>query len=91
MKKLLGIVRSLASQMDVEGRSAKEYRDAFLGRFQAVAKAENLALASSDQADLNTLIEQALEPAGAERYRIVPGPPVGLKQPQVLPISLIPA
>jgi two-component sensor histidine kinase len=89
MKNLLGIVRSLASQTDVEGRSAKEYRDAFLGRFQAVAEAENLALASSDQADLSTLVEQALEPAGAERYRIVPGPPVGLKQPQVLPINLI--
>ncbi|RXH25798.1 histidine kinase [Bradyrhizobium nanningense] len=89
MKNLLGIVRSLASQTDVEGRSAKEYRDAFLGRFQAVAEAEKLALASSDQADLSTLVEQALQPAGAERYRIVPGPPVALKQPQVLPISLI--
>ena len=89
MKNLLGIARSLANQTDVEGRSAAEYRDAFLGRFQAVAEAENLALASSAPADLSTLVEQALKSASPEQYRVVPGPPVSLKQPQVLPVSLI--
>lgn len=89
MKNLLGIVRSLANQTDVAGRSAEEYRDAFLGRFQAVAEAENLALANSAPADLSTLVEQALKSVGPEQYRLVPGPPVSLKQRQVLPISLI--
>jgi nitrogen-specific signal transduction histidine kinase len=32
MKNLLAIVRSLGNQTEVEGRSGKEYRDAFLGR-----------------------------------------------------------
>ena len=40
MNNLLGIIRSLANQGDVEGRSAKDYRDAFLGRLQAVTEAE---------------------------------------------------
>ncbi|MCA1364999.1 PAS domain-containing protein [Bradyrhizobium sp. IC3069] len=89
MKNLLGIVRSLANQTDVEGRSAKDYREAFLGRFQAVAEAETLALAGSSEADLNALVEQALKSAGPERCRIISGPPVVLKQRQIVPMSLI--
>ncbi|WP_375161668.1 HWE histidine kinase domain-containing protein [Bradyrhizobium sp. RDT46] len=72
MKNLLGIVRSLANQTDVEGRTAKEYRDAFLGRFQAVAEAETIALAGSAEADLSALVEQSLKAAGPERYRVTP-------------------
>ncbi|HET7887835.1 MAG TPA: HWE histidine kinase domain-containing protein, partial [Bradyrhizobium sp.] len=89
MKNLLAMVRSLANQTDVEGKSAEEYRDDFLGRFQAVAEAETLALASAAPADQSTLIEQALKSASPEQYRVVPGPPVSLKQPQILPVSLI--
>lgn len=89
MKNLLGIVRSIANQTVVKGQSAEEYRDAFLGRFQAVAEAENLALASSDPADLSTLIEQVLMSAGPERYRVVRGPQVSLGRQQVIPVSLI--
>jgi two-component sensor histidine kinase len=89
MKNLLGIVRSLANQTEVEGRSAQEYRNAFLGRFQAVAEAETIALASSSEADLSALLEQALKSAGPERYRVTPGPPVRMKPRQVVPMSLI--
>lgn len=78
MKNLLGIVRSLANQTDVEGRAAKEYRDAFLGRFQAVAEAETVALASSAEANLSALVEQSLKAAGPERYQVTPGPAVRL-------------
>src|SRR5581483_7003057 len=42
MKNLLGIVRALASQIEVQDRSAEQYRNAFLGHLQAVAEAENL-------------------------------------------------
>ncbi|MCP3393886.1 PAS domain-containing protein [Bradyrhizobium sp. CCGB12] len=89
MKNLLGIVRSLANQTVVEGRSAKEYRDAFLGRFQAVAEAETLALAGSAEADLSALVEQLLKAAGPERCRLIAGPAVHLKSRQVMPMSLI--
>lgn len=87
-KNLLGIVRSLASQMEVEGRSAEQYRDAFLGRLQAVAEAENLAMAGNAPADLRNLVEQALRPAGAERCRIN-GAAVTLSPRQIVPMSLI--
>lgn len=89
MRNLLAIVRALASQTGVEGRSAEEYRHAFLGRFEAVIRAENLDLASSAEGDLSALVQQALGLAGPERCRVDPGPPVRLKRPQVVPISLI--
>jgi len=89
MKNLLGIVRSLATQTDVEGRTAKEYRDAFLGRFQAVAEAETLALAGSAEADLGALVEQSLAAAGPERYRVIAGPAVRPSPRQIMPMSLV--
>jgi two-component sensor histidine kinase len=89
MKNLLAVVRALATQTEVEGRSGQEYRDSFLGRFEAVLHAEDLSLASNAETDLSALIEQALAPASAGRYRIDPGPPVALKTGQVLPISMI--
>jgi PAS domain S-box-containing protein len=45
MKNLLALVRALATQTEVEGRSGEEYRDAFLGRFEAVLRAEESSLA----------------------------------------------
>ena len=90
MKNLLGIVRALATQTTVEDRSGAEYRDAFLGRFQALVEAEDLAIAAGGaEANLSDLIEKALKPVGAERYRVEPGPPVNLKKSQVVPIGLI--
>jgi len=89
MKNLLAIVRALATQSAVQGRSAQEYRDAFLVRLEALVRAEDFALAGTAQGDLRTLVEKALGPAGPERCRIDPGPPVMLKRSQVVPISLI--
>jgi PAS domain S-box-containing protein len=40
MKNLLAIVRAIATQITVDGRSGEEYRTAFLGRFEAVMRAE---------------------------------------------------
>ena len=90
MKNLLGIVRSLATQTTVEGRSAEEYREAFLGRFQALVEAEDLGLAGTGEADLHELVERTLKPAGLDRARIVQGVPrVHLAKAQVVPLSLI--
>ncbi|MGX1167016.1 two-component sensor histidine kinase [Bradyrhizobium sp. USDA 372] len=89
MKNLLGIIRSLANQTDVEGRSAKEFRDAFLGRLQTVAEAETLALSGKAEADLGVLVEQSLKAAGPERYRLIAGPAIRLSPRQVVPMSLI--
>jgi two-component sensor histidine kinase len=88
MKNLGAILRAVATQTAVEGRSGEEYRDAFLGRFEAVMRAED-ALDGSAEGDLSALVEQALAPAGPHRYRIDSGPPVRLKKSQGVPISLI--
>jgi two-component sensor histidine kinase len=89
MRNLLAVVRALATQTAVEGRSGQEYQDAFLGRLEALIRAEDFALAGSAQGDLSALVEQALGPPGRERCRVDPGPSVKLKKPQVVPISLI--
>lgn len=89
MKNLLGIVRSLARQTEVDGRSAQDYRDAFLGRLQALAEAEDLTLLSDAPAELRALLQRAVKPAGADRCRIAPAPAVALNRRQVVPMSLI--
>ena len=89
IKNLLAVVRALATQTEVEGRSGKEYRDAFLGRFEAVLRAEDRSLAADVETDLGVLIRQTLEPAGPNRSRIDAGPPVSLKREQIVPMSLI--
>lgn len=89
MKNLLGIVRSLARQTEVDGRSAQDYRDAFLGRLQALAEAEDLTLLSDAPTDLRDLLQRAVKPAGADRCRITLGPAVALDRRQVVPMSLI--
>lgn len=89
MKNLLGILRALATQTAVEGRSGEEYRDAFLGRFQAVLEAENLLLAGIADADLDVLVRRSLAAAVPGRIRVDPGPPVPLTTAQVLPVSMI--
>lgn len=89
MKNLLAVVRAIATQTAVEGKSGEEYRDAFLGRFEAVIRAEELALSDNPHGDLSALVEQTLAPVGPERCRVDPGPPVKLKRSQVVPISLI--
>jgi two-component sensor histidine kinase len=89
MKNLLSVVRALATQTAVEGRSGEEYRDAFLGRFEALIRAEDFALGDGAQGDLSALVEQAIGPPGRERCQVDPGPPVKLKKSQIVPISLI--
>lgn len=89
MKNLLAVVRALASQTEVTGRSGQQYRDAFMGRFEAVMRSEDMTLGGEAEADLGALIDQALEAVSPDRRRIDAGPPISLKKEQVVPISLI--
>ena len=89
IRNLLAVVQALASQAEVEGRFAREYRDAFLARFEAVVHAEDLSLASGAGTDLAALIGQALARAGAGQCRIDPGPKVLLRSERVLPLGMI--
>ncbi|SDY70951.1 Two-component sensor histidine kinase, contains HisKA and HATPase domains [Citreimonas salinaria] len=42
VKNILGLVQALTSQTSLEGRTAQQFRDSLIGRFQALAKAESL-------------------------------------------------
>ena len=91
VKNILAVVQSLAMQTDGH-RSVKEFRDAFIGRLSALARAQTLLLdAQWRGADLRELVEQALQP-----YRVDPpdvigidGESVPLSTNQSLGLSLI--
>jgi two-component sensor histidine kinase len=68
MKNILGVARSVARQTTTEGRSAEEYRDAFLGRFEALIQAEDLAFDEQSPAGIREILERTLAP-----YLATPG------------------
>ena len=74
MKNLLAMVQALARQTEAEGRSGEQYRDAFLGRLEALARAHELAF-GTESVDLAALVGGVLEPyaAGTGRSRSRPG------------------
>ncbi len=86
MKNLLAILRAVANHTEAEGRSAEEYREIFLGRFEAVINAQTFI--ADGTADLAGLIEQMLQPIAGTRAELAAGPSVRLAQHQVLPISM---
>ena len=91
MKNLLALVQSLARQTAVEGRTATEYRDSFLGRFQALAQAHEIAFAQQGGAQLNELVERTLQPYSTDQMALVleSGPTVTLRAAQVTPVNMI--
>ncbi|WP_376091667.1 HWE histidine kinase domain-containing protein [Roseomonas sp. CCTCC AB2023176] len=91
MKNLLGVARSIARQTTTEGRSAEAYRDAFLGRFEALIKAQDLAFAEQQAAGIGPLVEHILAPYTADPDAVViePGDPVELAPRTVMALSLL--
>jgi two-component sensor histidine kinase len=88
-KNLLGMVQALARQ--TEGGSVEEYRDAFLGRFEALVRAQDLTSLERDGADLAVLVRLTVEPyaAASGAIAVEPGPVSALAPVQVLPVGLI--
>jgi two-component sensor histidine kinase len=91
IKNLLALVHAMARQTSTEGRSSEEYRDAFLGRFNALVRAHELAFSDENDIALHDVIKGTLEPytAVAPAIAIKPGPPVFLSRAQLQPFSLI--
>jgi two-component sensor histidine kinase len=81
MQNLLGLAQSIARQTTTQGRTAEEYRDAFLGRFGALVEAQELAFSDQTPSDLEALSRRILAPYTAvpEAVEITPGPPVALE------------
>jgi two-component system, chemotaxis family, CheB/CheR fusion protein len=61
VKNTLAVVQSLALQTDGRARSVEAYREAFVGRLQSLARAQNLLLEAHWRGtDLKLLVEQAV-------------------------------
>jgi len=91
VKNLLGVVLALARQTEAAGRTGEEYRDAFLGRFEALVQAHALTSAEEGDGDLHGLVSSSLLPyaANPKMITVAPGPAVMLAPAQVLPLALI--
>ncbi|MCA1407312.1 PAS domain-containing protein [Ensifer sp. IC3342] len=91
MKNLLALVQAMARQTTVKGRSGEEYRDAFLGRFNALVEAHDLAYSKGDETDLREMLERTLEPYSENPAAVLvePGPTVPLASRQFMSLSLI--
>jgi two-component sensor histidine kinase len=91
VKNLLGVVLALARQTEAAGRTGEEYRDAFLGRFEALIQAHALTSVEEGNGDLHGLVSSSLLPysANPKMITVAPGPAVTLAPAQVLPLALI--
>lgn len=91
VKNLLALVQAMARQTSVEGRSGAEYREAFLGRFNALVRAHEFAFSENKDVPLQRVVERTLEPytGVSSAVLIEPGPPIVLASEQLQPLSLI--
>ncbi len=63
VKNMLGLVQSLASQTTAEHPAARAFQEAFLGRLEALARAEDLSFEDRAQiVDLARLVARSVEP-----------------------------
>ncbi|TGS71519.1 PAS domain-containing protein [Mesorhizobium sp. M3A.F.Ca.ET.174.01.1.1] len=91
MKNLLGLVRALANQTRAEGISGEEYRDAFLGRLDAIVEANDLSLKDHGEDSLEALVARATRgfQSSPEAIRVEPGTPVTLASKEIMSLSLV--
>ena len=90
MKNLLAVAQSIAQHTATEGRSAEEYRDDFLGRFGALAEAQDLAFSGEAETAVKALAERILAPYGdAERIVIECGAPAELSSRTISSLGLV--
>lgn len=89
MGNLLAMIRAMANQTKTEGRSAAEYRDAFLGRFQALIDAQDLTLSGHSEISLGAVIDRAMALAGSEERIVCRGPSVPMTASQAVAMNLI--
>jgi two-component sensor histidine kinase len=91
MKNLLSVAQSIARQTTTKGRSAEEYRDDFLGRFDALVGSQDLAFDEQRETDIADLLERILYPYAANPKAIVlqSGPPVELGARAAMSLGLV--
>lgn len=90
IKNLFSVTRALATQTSTKDRTADEYRDAFLARFDALGRVQDLV--GDEIQDLTKLANTVLEPYFGSRHAItIEGDirvPLSIKQAQGLGLIL---
>lgn len=87
LKNLSAVMRSIAMHTQTEDRTAAEYRDIFLGRFEVTLRAQEIAFA--DQTiDFEVLLRQSVGEPGVDRL-LCDGPAVTLASSRVLAVGMI--
>jgi two-component sensor histidine kinase len=89
LKNLLAVVQAMARMTEVEGHSAREYRDAFLGRLDALIKTYDLSMPGQVRPDLHELASRVSTMLGSEAVIIEAGLSAALAPEQVLPLGMI--
>ena len=92
VKNVLAVVQSLAMQTDGRIQSVGAFRNSFVGRLQALARAHSVLLeANWRSADLGTLVEQAVAAYRVDHPEVVEleGEPVTITPRQGLGLSLV--
>ncbi|SFB57313.1 Two-component sensor histidine kinase, contains HisKA and HATPase domains [Rhizobium sp. NFR07] len=87
MKNLFAVVRALALQTEVEGQTAADYRQTFLGRLDVTLRAQEIA-ARNEKTDLQELVAKAIGEAWNDRISYN-GPAVQLGPSKILAASMI--
>jgi PAS domain S-box-containing protein len=92
VKNTLAVVQALAMQTNGRIRSVEAFRETFIGRLQALARAHGILFDTSwRSADLKTLVEQTLAAYRIDHPEVVEieGEPVALTPQQGLGLSLM--
>jgi two-component system CheB/CheR fusion protein len=92
VKNTLAVVQALAMQTDGRASSIAAYREAFVGRLQALARAHDLLLEAHWRgADLKTLVDHAVAAYRIDHPQMVEveGPRVALTAKQALGLNLV--
>ena len=93
VKNLLTIIGAIANQTAVEGLSAQDYRNDFMGRLSALAAAHEIAFQTEAGADLSRLLTRLLDPyvhrAWGNVVTIEGGPAVSIPQRKIQSLAFV--
>ena len=81
VKNMLGLVQSLATQTIADGPAALAYQESFVGRLQALARAESLVFDDhAQEVEIDQLVQRSVEPFSGRGSGAISigGPPVTL-------------
>ncbi|MGJ0510147.1 MAG: HWE histidine kinase domain-containing protein [Methylocystis sp.] len=89
-KNVLAVVHALAFHTGVEGKTAKEYREAFLGRLEAFMGAKDLiAQAAEVEVSLSAVVADAIDGANTHQIVVEQSPAIELGHTKVRPVRMM--